>query len=207
MVRCHAGATTPYTQKIYTIPAKIWWLHMKVHTQKAIFVRSRRFQPSDHKKHTHILKRGCVAMLMLQNPYTQKIYTIPAKIWWLHVKEHTEISYCCTFEEVSTVRSQETHTHWEQWVGCQDKCSHHVAWRKLWTIQTSPRCLHMKVDNKKCYPTEPQQVSSQGSWGTHTHTHRRQCVWASWCYKPHTRKKSTLSLQNSDDCIWKCTQE
>jgi len=33
-----------------------------------------------HFAHFNATERGCVAMLMLQTPYTQEIYTIPAKI-------------------------------------------------------------------------------------------------------------------------------
>ena len=91
------------------------------------------------------------------------------------MKVHTWIEYHGKFKEVSTIRSQQTHTLWGQWVWCKAKCSLHVAWLSIWTIQTSPQCLHMKVCNKKWYPTEPQQVSWQGSRGTHTHLKDRVC--------------------------------
>jgi hypothetical protein len=79
-VGSHADATNPIHAKNLHYPGKNPMIAYESTHRNKLFLYVRGGFNRQIPRNTHILKRGRVAMLMLQTPYTQKIYTIPAKI-------------------------------------------------------------------------------------------------------------------------------
>jgi hypothetical protein len=79
-VGCHADATNPIHAKNLHHPGKNLMIAYESKHKNKLSLYVRGGFNRQITKNTHILKRGRVAMQMLQISYMQEIYTIPAKI-------------------------------------------------------------------------------------------------------------------------------